>query len=133
MTSEVIDALLPRASDGAMTTTPAYAIGYLRDVDLGPEVADYLRRIDATLEPFGGRFLVHGGHLVPIEGEWEGDVVIIAFPSLAAAQDWYDSPAYQAILPLRTEHSRSIAALLPGVPDGYRATDTLDRLLAGQG
>lgn len=112
-----------------MTTTPAYAIAYLRDVDLGPEIVDYLERIDATLAPFGGRFLVHGGPIHAVEGAWPGDVVIIAFPSHEDAVAWYESPAYQAILPLRTEHSDSIAAVLTGLPTGYRAVDKLATLL----
>ncbi|HYF74580.1 MAG TPA: DUF1330 domain-containing protein [Nocardioides sp.] len=111
------------------STVPAYALAYLREVDLGDDIVEYLRRIDATLTPYGGRFLVHGGPLVAVEGEWDGDVVVIAFPDLAAARAWYDSPDYQAILPLRTQRSRSIAAIVPGVPDGYRATDKLAELL----
>ncbi|MDO9454783.1 DUF1330 domain-containing protein [Nocardioides sp.] len=108
---------------------PAYAIAYLREVDVDDAIIDYLQRIDATLAPHGGRFVVHGGELVPIEGEWDGDLVVIAFPSLADAQAWYDSPAYQEILPLRVDHSRSIAAMVEGVPPGYQATDKLAVLL----
>lgn len=110
-------------------TTPAYAIAYLRDIELGPEIATYIERIDATLEPYGGRFLVHGGGIEAIEGEWPGDIVILAFPDAASARAWYESPAYQEILPLRTEHSHSIAAIVPGVPDGYRAVDKLAELM----
>ncbi len=117
-----------------MTTSdaPAYAIAYLRDVDLGPEIFEYIEKIDATLAPFGGRFIVHGGPVVPAEGEWDGDVVIIEFPDAEAAEQWYASPAYQEILPLRTEHSRSMAALLRGVPRGYRAVDKLAELMGAQ-
>ncbi len=110
-------------------STPAYAIAYLREVDLGPAIATYLERIDATLAPYGGRFLVHGGRIDAVEGEWPGDVVIVAFPDADAARAWYESPAYQEILPLRTEHSRSVAAIVPGVPAGYRAVDKLVELL----
>lgn len=74
---------------------------------------------------------MHGGKLTPAEGEWTGDIVIIEFPDSAAAKEWYESPAYQEILPLRTEHSRSIAALVEGVPDGYRAVDKIAQLLGG--
>lgn len=108
---------------------PAYAFAYLRDVDLNEEVVDYIQRIEATMAPYDGRFIVHGGRLVPAEGEWDGDVVVIAFPSLGAARAWYDSPAYQEILPLRTQNSRSVAAIVEGVPAGYRATDKLAALL----
>ena len=59
---------------------PAYAIAYIRDLDFGPEIIEYIERIDATLAPYGGRFIVHGGPIVQAEGEWTGDVVIIEFP-----------------------------------------------------
>lgn len=110
-------------------STPTYAVAYLRDVDLGAEIFEYIEKIDATLAPYGGRFLVHGGALTGVEGEWDGDIVIVEFPDRASASQWYDSPAYQEILPLRTEHSRSITALVDGVPNGYRATDKLAQLM----
>lgn len=112
------------------TTAKAYAIAYLREVDLGPAIVDYIERIDATLEPYDGRFLVHGGRLTAAEGTWDGDLVIIEFPSSQAAPDWYDSDAYKQIVPLRTEHSNSIACLVEGAPDGYRAVDKLASLMA---
>ncbi|KAA1419601.1 DUF1330 domain-containing protein [Nocardioides humilatus] len=110
--------------------TKAYAIAYLREIDFGPEIAEYLERIDETLAPYGGHFLVHGGALTPAEGTWDGAVVVIEFPSTAAVEEWYDSPAYQAILPLRTEHSQSIAAMVEGVPEGYRAIEKVPEVLA---
>lgn len=109
---------------------PAYAIAYLRDVDFGDAIIDYLSRIDATLALFGGRFLVHGGEVDGVEGEWDGDVIVIEFPDRESARAWYDSVIYQAILPLRTEHSNGIAALVNGVPAGYQATDGLAAMLA---
>ena len=113
------------------TQVPAYAVAYLREVDVDEAIVDYLQRIDATLAAYDGRFLVHGGQLTPVEGEWDGDLVVIAFPSLGAARAWYDSADYQAILPLRLENSRSIATLVEGVPAGYQATDKLAELTAG--
>ncbi len=113
-----------------MTTTPAYALGYLRNVDFGAEIIEYLQRIDATLAEHGGRFIVHGGRLTPFEGEWDGDLIVIEFPDRAAAVTWYESDAYQAIAPLRTEHSESMTAIVDGVGAGYQATDKLAELLA---
>ena len=46
----------------------AYAIGHLHDVDLGADIVDYLKRIDETLAPFGGRFIIHGGPATVVEG-----------------------------------------------------------------
>ena len=109
---------------------PAYAIANLSNVDLNAEVQRYIATIDETLEPFDGRFLVHGGTLTGIEGAWDGDLVIIEFPSADAARAWYESDAYAAILPLRTEHSNSMTCIVEGVPDGYRAVDKLASLQA---
>jgi uncharacterized protein (DUF1330 family) len=108
-----------------MTT---FAVARLHDVQLGPPIVEYLRRIDDTLEPFGGRFVLHGGAVERIEGEWTGDLVAIAFPDRAAARAWYGSAAYQAILPLRTHHSRSEVIFIDAVADGHKATDILGDL-----
>ncbi len=121
-----------QAGTQARPTTPAYALAYLREVDFGEDIVEYLQRIDETLAPFGGRFLVHGGELVPVEGSWDGDIVVIAFPDRSAAVEWYESPGYQTILGLRTRNSSSIAAIVDGVPTGYRAVDGLADLLAEQ-
>ena len=39
----------------------AYAVAHMRRVTMGPAIVEYLERIDATLAPFGGHFIVHGG------------------------------------------------------------------------
>jgi uncharacterized protein (DUF1330 family) len=112
--------------------TPAYAVAYLRDVDFGDEIVEYIRRIEATLAPYDGRFIVHGGHLTPLEGDWDGDLVVIEFPRRQAAIDWYESRAYQAILRLRTGNSQSITAIVDGVPPGYRATQKIVEVLGSE-
>lgn len=104
---------------------PAYAIGHLTDVRLGPDIVRYLEGIDATLAPFAGRFIVHGERPEVKEGRWSGDLIIIEFPDIAAARGWYDSPAYQAILPDRARSSTGAILLIDGTPAGHRATDVL--------
>ena len=99
----------------------AYALAHLRSVDFNDEIRDYLRRIDDTLAPYEGRFLVHGGRPQVVDGELPGFVVIIEFPDADRARAWYASPGYQAILPLRLNNSAGGAAILTGVPEGYRA------------
>lgn len=110
---------------------PAYAIAYLQEVDFGHDVVRYMREIDATLAPFGGEFIVHGGDLAALEGEWHGDIVIIRFPDRASADGWYASPEYQRILPLRTRRSVSVAAIVDGVAPGHSAVKRVEELLAG--
>ena len=109
----------------------AYAVAQLRSVDQNAEIVDYLRRIDATLDPFEGRFVVHGVLPEVLEGDWPGVLVVIGFPDLAAARAWYDSPGYQEILPLRTRNSDGVTLLVDGVPEGYRAAAYAEKLVSG--
>ena len=104
---------------------PAYAIGHLYDVAMGPAIVEYLERIDATLAPFDGRFIIHGARPEVLEGEWRGDLIVIAFPDLARARAWYDSPAYREILPLRRDNSAGEILLIDGVSGDHVATDIL--------
>jgi uncharacterized protein (DUF1330 family) len=103
----------------------AYAIGHLHEVELCADIVEYLERIDATLAPFEGRFIVHGGRCDMREGQWQGDLIVIAFPDLDAARGWYASDAYQRILPLRTRHARGTVFLIDGVDPEHKATDVL--------
>ncbi|MFB6725460.1 DUF1330 domain-containing protein [Kribbella sp. NPDC056345] len=102
-----------------------YAIANLQNVNLGPDIAEYLARIDATLAPYDGHFIIHGNQPEPVEGEWPGTLIVIEFPDRASARGWYESPAYQEILPLRTNNSDGVTMLLEGVDRTHRATDVL--------
>ncbi|NKR46962.1 DUF1330 domain-containing protein, partial [Rhodococcus hoagii] len=51
----------------------AFVIGHLRSIDFGSDIVEYLERIDATLTPFSGRFVVHGSETTVLEGDWAGD------------------------------------------------------------
>jgi uncharacterized protein (DUF1330 family) len=97
----------------------AYALAHLREIVPHPEILEYMEKIQATLDPFSGRFIVHGGSIEVREGGWPGVLVIIEFPGMAEARSWYDSPAYQRILPLRTDHILSDTILVEGVEPGH--------------
>ncbi len=78
------------------------------------EVADaetyteYSRQVPATLEPYGGQFLVRGGSTESLEGAWPSPrMVILQFPDVEQAKAWHASPAYQAILPIRQRNART--------------------------
>lgn len=103
----------------------AYAIAHVQSAQPGPEIVEYLSRIDSTLAPFAGRFLVHGDPGEIREGDFVGNVIIIGFPSRENAKGWYESAEYQQILPLRARNTTGWLILVDGVDAGHRATDIL--------
>ena len=97
----------------------AYLINHLRQPGvLHNDVLDYLDKVQATLDPFGGKFIVQGGGVEVKEGAWAGAVIVLSFPDMTSARDWYKSPSYQKILHLRTDHLIGDVILVEGVaPD----------------
>ena len=88
------------------------------------EIADpsayenYRSRTKAIVERHGGRFIVRGGTIEPLEGDpGFARLVIIEFPSVEAAHGFYDSPEYQEIIPLRTSTSNGKLCIVAGTED----------------
>jgi uncharacterized protein (DUF1330 family) len=80
---------------------------------------EYRKLVAATLDPFGGRFLIRGGDPVRLEGDRAlHRVVLLEFDSPEQARDWYHSRQYQDILPLRLRSARAHVVLLNGVAPG---------------
>jgi uncharacterized protein (DUF1330 family) len=113
---------------------PAYALAHLRTPQINEDVLRYIETVQSTLDPFGGRFLVHGAEVEVKEGPWPGTVVIVEFPDIERARAWYDSPAYQEILPLRADNIEGSTLIVDGVAPGYDAAVTAAALrrMAGQ-
>ncbi len=103
----------------------AYAVAMVRETRFGPEIKEYLQRIDETLAPFSGKYRVHGGPYQPLEGSWSGDLVVIEFPSMEMAKSWYESAAYKAIRPFRINNTEGDVLLVQGVSDGHKGADIL--------
>ena len=63
----------------------------------------YAEKVPETLAPFSGsfHFVVRGGKTQSLEGQPPKGIVVLAFDSTEQALAWYNSPAYQAIKPLR--------------------------------
>lgn len=108
-----------------------YAVAHIREVTTSAAIVTYLEQIDATLVPFGGRFVIHGGEVEVLEGLWPGHVVMIEFADRATARSWYRSTAYQSIVGLRTNNAVSDVVLVDGVDLPHKATDILKSATAG--
>ncbi|HTY68644.1 MAG TPA: DUF1330 domain-containing protein [Alphaproteobacteria bacterium] len=58
---------------------------------------EYKKLTPQAIAKHGGRFLVRGGQSVVLEGDWRPNrVVVIEFPSLEAARNFYTSVEYTA-------------------------------------
>ena len=93
----------------------AYIVGDIEVTD--PELyRTYAQQTQATLDKYGGKFLVRGGQTETIEGDWQAKrVVIIEFPSVEQAKIWYNSPEYSAIAGIRLRSTVSRIILAQGV------------------
>jgi uncharacterized protein (DUF1330 family) len=76
---------------------------------------DYRSRTQAIIQAHGGRFLVRGGAVHPLEGAEDVErFVVIEFPSVEAARSFYDSADYQRILPARTDNAATDMFIVEG-------------------
>ena len=94
---------------------PAYVIVDLEVTDpVGME--EYRKQVPATVEKYGGRFLVRGGKHETLEGDWRPRrVVLLEFPSVEQARRWYDSEEYREPKALRFKTARTNLVLVEGV------------------
>lgn len=75
----------------------------------------YGERMPETLAPFNHNYFVRGGRTQSLEGEPPKTILIMAFDSVEKAREWYDSPAYQAIKPIRLSAAKTRIFIAEGV------------------
>jgi uncharacterized protein (DUF1330 family) len=99
-------------------TAPAYVISEADAITDLTTVQKYGAKVPETLAPFKGHyhFVVGGGKTESLEGEAPQGIVVIAFDSAEQARAWYDSPAYQAIMPLRQSSVKGRIFIVEGIP-----------------
>ncbi len=56
------------------------------------------------------------GQIAGLEGNTPDGVIVLEFPSVEAAQAWYDDPQYQEALPYRLKSSSYRAFIVEGLP-----------------
>jgi len=77
---------------------------------------DYRKSVLPTLGPYGGRFLVRGGKVEVLEGSWTPKrFVIVEFPSMDKAREWWQSEAYARPKALRQAISHTEMVLVEGI------------------
>jgi uncharacterized protein (DUF1330 family) len=80
---------------------PAYVI-VETDIHDPEQYEQYKAASPAAVAGGGGHFLVRGGELAVLEGDWTPTrLVVVEFEDLDAVKRWYDSPEYQQAKKLR--------------------------------
>lgn len=76
----------------------------------------YKQGVQATVDKYGGRFLVRGGAATTVEGKWSPKrLIVIEFPDMARLEAWYASPDYKPLLDIRLGASTGSLIKVQGV------------------
>ena len=96
-------------------TPPGFVIAEVEVTD-PTTMQKYGEKVTETLAPFNHHYLGRASKIQGLEGEApKGGIVVIAFDSTEKAREWYDSPAYAAIRPIRQSAARSRIFIVEGV------------------
>ncbi len=95
----------------------AYVIADTEIID-STAATRYRELAQLSIAAYGGRYLVRGGRAEAIEGNWSPKLfVIVEFPSMARAHEWYHSREYAEALNLSTTALRRRLIFVDGVAD----------------
>ena len=77
---------------------------------------EYKKTVPASIEKYGGKYVVRGGRHEGLEGSWKPTrLAVIQFPSMDHAKRWYESEEYRAVKAIRVKHAVSDLVLVEGV------------------
>jgi len=94
---------------------PAYVI-VETDISDPEQYEQYKAASPGAVAAGGGRFVVRGGELAVLEGDWSPSrLVVLEFPDLDAAKAWYESETYQEAKKLREGAARLNMVAVAGV------------------
>jgi uncharacterized protein (DUF1330 family) len=91
---------------------------FIVDVDVkNPQAYEaYKQAAAASIAQYGGRYLVRSGKHEVLEGDWRPTrLVVLEFPTIAAAKRWYASAEYNQVKPIRLQHAVGHLVLVEGV------------------
>ena len=92
---------------------PAYIVAEV-DVTDPAKFKEYAEKTPGTVAASGGHYIIRGGKSMSIEGEPPKRFVVIQFDSVEKAKAWEDSPAYEAVKPIRHSSAKSRVFIIEG-------------------
>jgi uncharacterized protein (DUF1330 family) len=94
---------------------PAYIVTQV-DVEDPVRFEDYKPMVPASLEAYGGRYLVRGGEVENLEGTWAPKrLVLVEFPSVAKAKAWWNSNEYADAKAIRQAAAKTEMIVVEGL------------------
>lgn len=98
----------------------AYCFFDVREVVDPEKLEQYKNGVLATVQQYNGRYLLLGGECERVEGEWQPTTpVLIRFPSLEQAHNWYNSPEYEPLKALRLAATSGDAVFMESTPNPF--------------
>lgn len=78
--------------------------------------AEFREQAAATIEQYGGKYLVRGGAAEAVDGDWVPDrVVVVEFASVAQTKAWFNSPEFAEAKQVRAKCADAIVIIVEGV------------------
>ena len=94
---------------------PAYIVVEVEVLD-PDRYEKYKAMVPPSLAEYGGRFVVRGGKVETLEGDWSPKrFVIVEFPSVEKAKGWWDSSGYAEAKALRQATAKTQMIVVEGV------------------
>lgn len=94
---------------------PCYVIVEI-DVTDPTVYEEYRRQAEATVVSQGGKYIVRGGAVETLEGDWRPKrLVVLEFPSVTQARAWWHCEEYRAPKNLRQKSAVTQMILVEGV------------------
>lgn len=93
----------------------AYAMFHRLTVNDPAGLAEYISKVTAVVERYGGAYVVRGGAWETLEGSHRTPPVLIKFSDLEAARRWYHSKEYRPLRDLRLHSTTYDSVLLEGI------------------
>ena len=85
--------------------------------------AEYVEKVPPMIEKFGGRYIVRGGKVTPVDGEWYPErIIVLEFPAMENVTTWLTSKEHMPLGDLRRKSTISRAILVEGCQVDGRET-----------
>lgn len=94
---------------------PAYVIAHI-DVKDPVRYEDYKKMSPVSIQKYGGRFIARGGKTDVLEGTWQPKrLVLLEFPTVERAREWWASEDYRPARDLRQATSTGDMIVVEGL------------------